>query len=152
MLKGFTDLHSTLRWLVLLFLLWTLFKTMSGLNGKRPFTKADKRPALFLLICCDIQLLVGLALYSMKGWFGVLTGGGAMTSNYNRFYSVEHAFGMLVAIIFVHIGYGSIKKNISDGSKFKRVFWFTFIALVLILATIPWPNRPEIGRPLLPGM
>ena len=152
MLKGLIDLHSTLRWLIIIFILWTLLVSITGMGGKKVFGKSDKRPALFLLICCDLQLLIGIALYSMKGWFGVLTGGTAMASNYNRFYSVEHAFGMLVAIVFVHIGYSSIKKNISDASKFKRLFWFTFIALVLILATIPWPSRPEIGRPLFPGM
>jgi hypothetical protein len=87
----------------------------------------------------------------MNGWWSVLTGGTAMASNYNRYFSVEHATGMLVAIILVHIGYSATKKNIPDGSKFKRLFWFTLAAMVIILATIPWPGR-EIARPLLPGM
>jgi hypothetical protein len=35
--------------------------------------------------------------------------------------------------------------------KYKKAFWFFVVALILILAAIPWPSR-EIGRPLFPGM
>jgi hypothetical protein len=58
---------------------------------------------------------------------------------------------MLVALVLIHIGYSVTKKNIPDGPKFKRLFWYTFIAFVIIIATIPWPCR-EAGRALLPGM
>ena len=135
----------------MLFALLAIVKGLSGMGGKKAFGKGDKRTALFLMICCDIQLLLGLILYFMNGWWAVLTGGTAMASNYNRFFSVEHSVGMLVAIILVHIGYSATKKQIPDASKFRRLFWFTLIAMVIILATIPWPGR-EVARPLLPGM
>jgi len=151
MQKGLLDLHNVMRWLILLFALLTLIKGAGGMSGKKPFTKGDKRVAMFLMISCDIQLLLGLVLYYLNGWWSVLQGGTAMASNYNRFFAVEHGVGMLVAIILIHIGYSATKKNIPDGSKFKRMFWFTLIALILILATIPWPGR-EVARPLLPGM
>jgi hypothetical protein len=145
-------LHNFLRWLVLLFALLTIIKGLGGMNGKKVFTKQDKRWALFLLISCDIQLLIGLVLYFTKGWWGVLTSGASMANKYNRFFSVEHAFGMIVAIVLVHIGYSATKKNIPDASKYKRMFWYTFVAVLIILATIPWPGRDMIGRPLFPGM
>lgn len=151
MQKGLLDLHNVMRWLILLFALLAIIKGIGGMNGKKAFAKADKRIALFLMICCDIQLLLGLILYVLAGWWSVLTGGSAMASNYNRFFAVEHAVGMLVAIILVHLGYSATKKNIPDGSKFKRLFWFTLIAMIIILATIPWPGR-EVARPLFPGM
>ena len=50
------------------------------------------------------------------------------------------------------IGYASIKKDIPDNSKFKKLFWFSTIALLIMLLTIPWPFREMIGRPLFPGM
>ena len=141
-----------MRWLILIFALLTLVKGISGMGGKKTFTASDKRMSLFLMICCDIQLLLGLALYFMNGWWGVLTNGFSMANKTNRFYSVEHAFGMLVAIVLVHIGYSATKKNIPDASKFSRMFWFTLVAMVIIIATIPWPWREIVGRPLFPGM
>ncbi len=145
---GFLHLHNFMRWLVLLFALFILIKGMGGMGGSKKFTAGDKRIAMFLMISCDIQLLLGLALYFMKGWGAVLTSGAAMASKYNRFFSVEHAFGMLVAIVLVHIGYASVKKDIADASKFKKMFWYTLIAVIIILATIPWPRREMVGRPL----
>lgn len=152
MQTGFLHLHNFMRWLVLIFALLTLITAAGGMNGKKTFSAGNKRIALFFLISCDIQLVLGLALYFMYGWWNVLTSGAAMASKYNRFFSVEHLFGMLVALVLIHIGYSSTKKNIPDVSKFKRLFWFTFIAVILILATIPWPGREMIGRPLFPGM
>ncbi|MGN6566539.1 MAG: hypothetical protein ACTHJ0_01235 [Flavipsychrobacter sp.] len=145
-------IHNIFRWLILLFALLTLVKGFGGMGGKKAFTAGDKRSAMFLMICCDIQLLLGLILYFVNGWFGVLTGGTAMSSDNNRFFSVEHAFGMIVAIILVHIGYSATKKNIPDASKYKRMFWFTLIAVIVILGTIPWPGAGMHGRPLLPRM
>jgi len=152
MQKGLLDLHNVMRWLILLFALLAIIKGLSGMNGKKPFGKGDRRIALFLMICCDIQLLLGLVLYYLNGWWSVLTGGTSMASKPNRFFSVEHAFGMILAIILVHIAYSATKKNIPDGSKFRRLFWLTLIAIIIILATIPWPGREMVGRPLFPGM
>lgn len=153
MLTGIQHLHNFLRWFVLLFALWTIIKTMGGLGGGRQFTKSDKRPALLLMITADIQLLLGLVLYVGKDWFKVLTsGGGFMKMPALRFWAMEHMLGMLIAIILIHIGYASIKKDITDAAKFKKVFWFTLIALIIIFITIPWPFREIVGRPLFPGM
>ena len=150
--QGLLHLHNFLRWLVLLFALLVIIRSLGGMGGGKTFAAGDKRMALFLLISCDIQLLLGLALYFMKNWVTVLTSGGVMASKYNRFFAVEHLAGMLIAIILVHIGYSNIKKDIPDSSKFKMLFWYTLIALVIICITIPWPFREIVGRPLFPGM
>ena len=153
MQQGLLHLHNFLRWIVLLFGILVIIRSISGMGGKKEFAAGDKRMALFLLISCDIQLLLGIALYFMKGWFTVLTSGADIMANkMNRFFAVEHATGMLIAIILIHIGYSAIKKNIPDSSKFKKLFWFTFIAFIIILVTIPWPFREIVGRPLFPGM
>lgn len=127
------------------------------MGGNKAFTKSDKRPALLLLITADIQLLIGLYLYFVGAWgiknINNMGGMGAiMKDKASRFWGVEHITGMLVAIILIHIGYSVIKKDIADGSKFKKLFWYTFLALVVILATIPWPFRETVGRSLFPGM
>ncbi len=58
---------------------------------------------------------------------------------------------MLIAIVLITIGRSAAKKNIPDAAKFKRSFWFYLIALLIILATVPWPFRAGIGRPWLEG-
>lgn len=152
MLTGIQHLHNFLRWFVIIFALWTIVKSMSGMSGNKPFGKSDKRPALLLMITVDIQLVLGLILYFGKGWWNVLTSGGFMKIAAQRFWAMEHMVGMLIGIILIHIGYSSIKKNIPDGAKFKKVFWFTLIGFIIILATIPWPFREAVGRGLFPGM
>ncbi len=152
MLDGIQHMHNFLRWLVILFAVWTLISSMGGLSGAKTFTKVHKRPALLLMIMVDLQLLLGLVLYFSKGWFKVLTSGGFMGKDAQRFWAMEHFVGMLLGVIFIHMGYSAIKKNISDKSKFSRVFWFTLIGLLIILVTIPWPFREVVGRPLFPGM
>lgn len=123
------------------------------MSGKKAFTSGDRKTALFMMISADIQLLLGLALYYMKGWFSLLTSGNLnMSDKYQRFWSVEHITGMLIGIILIHIGYSAAKKNIPDAAKFKKLFWFTLIALIVILATVPWPFRELVGRPWFPGM
>lgn len=150
--QGLLHLHNIMRWVVLIFAIIVIIRGLSGMSGGKTFSNSDKRMALFLMIGADIQLLLGLALYFMKGWNKVLAGGGAMANKALRFWSVEHITGMLIAIILIHIGYSAVKKNISDTTRFKRMFWYTLIALIIILATIPWPFRELVGRPLFPGM
>lgn len=157
MQQGLIHLHNLLRWFILIFALWTIMKSAMGMGGNKPFTKSDKRPALLLMITADIQLLLGLMLYFTGAW-GIknvnnMGGFGAiMKDKASRFWGVEHITGMLVALVLIHIGYSVIKKDVADGAKFKKLFWYTFLALVIVIATIPWPFREVIGRPLFPGM
>ena len=111
---------------------------------------------MLLMITADIQLLLGAILYFMGAW-GIKNiqnqGMGAiMKDDVSRFWAIEHMLGMLIGIILIHVGYSEAKKNIPDTAKFKKVFWCTLIALIVILITIPWPFREMIGRPLFPGM
>ncbi|MBP6793780.1 MAG: cytochrome B, partial [Saprospiraceae bacterium] len=52
-----------------------------------------------------------------------------------RFFAVEHPMMMLIAIILITVGYIKGKKQ----NSFKPIFWYYLIALLLILAGIPWP-------------
>ncbi|RYZ49743.1 MAG: hypothetical protein EOP49_15560 [Sphingobacteriales bacterium] len=154
MQQGLLHLHNFMRWVVLLMAIITIVKSLSGMSGKRAFTNGDRKTALFLMISADIQLLLGFALYFMRGWFDTLSAGGnVMADKVSRFWSVEHIAGMLLGIILIHVGYSASKKNITDSAKFSKLFWFTLIALIVILATIPWPFREAgIAKPWFPGM
>jgi hypothetical protein len=142
-------LHNLLRWAVLLFGLWTVFSAMSGIAAKRNYTTADGKANFFFMLSCDIQLLLGLVLYSANSWFNILKQPGTMKNAYARFFSLEHGLMMIIALILVHVGRVSVKKAITPAAKHKRTLLFFGLALVLILAAIPWPFRETIARPLL---
>jgi hypothetical protein len=153
-LPNFLYIHSILRYFILFFALIVVVQSIVGMMGKRKFRPVNKQAALTLLICCDIQLLLGLVLYYFNVMSsGMLNGGDVMSNSYKRFYAVEHSVGMIAAIVLVHIGYSVAKKNIDDDRKFKRLFWCSFIALGIFFAMIPWSSRPgNVGRPNIPHM
>jgi hypothetical protein len=143
-------LHSWLRWIVLLTGLVALVRAIAGMNGKRAWTPADAKPGLFFIISCDLQFLLGLALYlvfspTVQAAFGNI--GAAMRNPEYRFYVVEHAIGMILAIALAHVGRVRSKKAKTDAAKFKGAAIFYGLALLIILGSIPWPGMPG-GRPL----
>ena len=141
-------LHSLLRWAVVILGLWTLINALTGYFGKRAYTANDNRSNLFFMISCDIQLLIGLALYIHNGWFDRLKDmGNNMKDPYLRFFTMEHLTLMLVAWVLVHIGRATVKKADTDAAKHKKMLIFFGLAIVLIIAAIPWPFRQAIGRP-----
>ena len=149
-MQAITILHSLLRWAVLLFGVWTLLNALTGVFTKRNYSASDNRSNLFFMISCDIQLLLGLILYFTNGWFDRLKHlGDNMKDPYSRFFTMEHMSMMLLAWILVHIGRSSVKKAPTDAAKHKRMLIFFGLAIVLILASIPWPGREAIGRPLM---
>jgi hypothetical protein len=155
MYQGLLHLHNIGRWVIIILLLVALIKSISGLAGNKPFTSGDKKTGLFLMITAHIMLLIGLYQWFAGPWGlqNIQSKGmkAIMHDNVFRFWAVEHITGMVIAIILITIGRGSAKKNISDRAKHRRSFWFYFIALIIIIATVPWPFR-EVARPLFPGM
>ncbi len=146
-------IHSVLRWAVLLFGLWTLINALSGFFTKRAYSAGDNRTSLFFMISCDIQLLLGLFLYFNGVWFDTLKTytKDVMANGALRFFALEHGLMMIIAWILVHIGRSTVKRSGNDVQKHKKsLIWFG-IALVIILAMIPWPFRAAgIARELFP--
>lgn len=151
--NGLLHLHSLLRWVILILLVIAIVKSYTGMTAGKPFSAGDKKVGLFLMISAHTTLLVGLYLWFFGPWgvasIGNLGFGAVMKDRVLRYYAVEHTTGMLIAIVLITIGRGVAKKRIPDVVKYKRTFWFFLIALVIILATAPWPFRAGIGRPWL---
>lgn len=143
-------LHNLLRWVVLLAGVWTLLNALRGTFNKSPFTANDNRSNLIFMISCDIQLLLGLILYFNNAWYERLKSGmgPVMKDSFLRFFTVEHISMMLIAWILVHVGRTSVKRAATDAAKHKKMLIFFGLALLLILAAIPWPFRTEIAKPL----
>ena len=146
-------IHSILRWAVVLFGLWALVNAFSGVFSKRTYTAGDKRTGFFFMLSCDIQLLLGLILYFNGLWFNMLKSNAkeVMKDGVARFFTVEHSLMMIIAWILVHVGYSMVKRADTDAKKHKKSLIFFGLAILIILAMIPWPFRqPGIGREWFP--
>lgn len=141
-------LHSLIRWLILLFAFWTLISAIGGISANRNYTSADSRANFFFMLGMDIQLLIGLILYFTGVWFDRLKHlGDNMKDAMLRFFTMEHGLLMIIAWVLVHAGRVAVKKASSPRTKFKRTIIYFGIALLLILAAIPWPFREAVARP-----
>jgi hypothetical protein len=146
------QVHSILRWVILILLFLSIVQSFIGWMRRRELREVDTKLWLFTMISAHTTLLIGLILLFF-GRFGILSTGlpegvMLMKDKFYRFYWVEHPVGMLVATILITIGRGVVKKQITDPLKYKRAFWLFLLALLIILATIPWPGREIIGRGL----
>ena len=142
MLTGLTHMHSLLRWVILILLIYTLIRSFQGKAGKE---------AKFLTITSHIMLLIGLAQWFLGSWGLKLiqnVGMGEVMKNASqRFFAVEHIFTMIIAIALITVGGVSVRKGKSNAK------WFYLIALILILMRIPWPfMEAGIARGWFPGM
>lgn len=142
-------IHSILRWVILVLILVAIFRSFGA--GNKPFTDGHRKNGLFLMIACDIMLLIGLIQW-FTGGFGLKAiqnngMGAVMKDGVMRFFAVEHLLMMIVAIVLVHVGYSFSKKNISDAKKHTKTSLFYILALLVMLAAIPWPFREAgMGR------
>jgi hypothetical protein len=140
MITGIQHLHSTLRWVVLILLVLTLIRAWTNRSGS--FSVQQAKLGLFTMISIHVQLLLGLVLYVQKGWMAKLGDSSIMGVTRDRFFTVEHPAGMLIAIVFGTLGHSLVKRASDDAVKYRRQLIYFGIALILILASIPWPIRP----------
>jgi len=121
-------LHNLVRWIVLLTLLWALYRVYRGRLEQRTWANADRISTLVFTISLDVQMLLGLVLAVIVGYadFGRLM--------------IDHITPMFIAVVFAHLGSVLTKKAVTDEQKFRRAtIWFTLI-LVVILIAIPWSS------------
>ena len=136
------NVHSYWAYLVLAILIFAVINAILGLSKKKQFTDKDIRIGLFALIVSHMQLLIGLAWYFMSPWFSALTEdtGAVMKEKSLRLLAVEHPVMMVLAIVFITIGWSKHKKKTTDSAKFKTFAIFYGIGLLLMLSKIPWNN------------
>ncbi|MBC7586740.1 MAG: hypothetical protein H7178_00155 [Chitinophagaceae bacterium] len=143
MYNGLIHLHNVMRWIIIVLLLLNIIKMFSG-NKNIVWSK-------WLLISSHIMLIIGLYQYFFGNWgFKLFKAYGAevMKTASLRFWAVEHITGMVLAIALITIGHISFKKT---GNTKKTAILYT-IALIVILAVVPWPFRAGIGRQWFPGI
>lgn len=132
--------HSGLRWIVLALLIAAIFTAYKKWSAKD--TNETKQPFLFNLIAVHIQTVIGLILYFISPKVQHVEG--MMGNAVLRFYGMEHILMMIIAAVLVTIGYSKGKRQAAP-QRYKTLMTYNLIALIIILAAIPWPFREMLG-------
>ncbi|MFT3947277.1 MAG: hypothetical protein QM763_09915 [Agriterribacter sp.] len=149
MYSTFLALHSLLRWVVVLTLLFALYKAYSGWLSKKTFTRSDNSARLWAVMFVHIEFIIGLVLYFTSPIIEFFRNNfkEAVHQKDVRFFGMEHSVMMLVAVILITIGSAKARRKNTDVEKFKTLaIWFT-IGFIIMLISIPWPFSPFAGRP-----
>jgi hypothetical protein len=142
--------HSLLRYIILLLAVIVIYQSFVGLNKQTPIGNVQNKISLALLVSTHVMLVIGLYQY-IFGAQGIAllkaNGSAVMKDSVLRFFAVEHIFVMVIATVLITMGRALSKKGKSNLQSNKRLFWFTLIALLLILSRIPWPfTQAGAGR------
>jgi succinate dehydrogenase hydrophobic anchor subunit len=143
-------LHSIDRWVIIVLALVVIFRAIAVRPAAGAGPGRKDRWELFLMIAADVQLLIGVLLYFVTPWVATFleAPGAAMGNAVTRFWTVEHGFGMIIAIALIHGGRIAARRAATERSRRRRIAIWIGIALLIILVTTPWPFM-DYGRPLL---
>jgi putative Ca2+/H+ antiporter (TMEM165/GDT1 family) len=144
--------HNVVRWIVVILGSVAVIRAFWGWFGKKEWTLSERKIGILFTSAIDVQLLLGIILYFVVSEWGlktILNQGMSfvMSDSTYRFFAIEHAFLMILGVIFAHLGSMLPKKVDDSQSKFKSAAIWFMLALVVIFAGIPWATRP-----LFPGL
>ena len=138
---GLLHLHSVLRYAVLILVLLSIFQALSA--GSKPYTPANKKVNLFVLISAHTQLIIGLVLYFISPNVDF----SKMSEPTFRYWNVEHISMMILAIALITVGYSKSKKAVESKAKHRAIYIYYTLAIVIVLLAIftmkdrnPWYN------------
>jgi cytochrome bd-type quinol oxidase subunit 2 len=139
MYQFLVNLHSGFRYIVLLLLLVVIIKSLQSWLTKKAYTSLDNKLSLWLLIATHLQLVFGLLLYFISP--AVQFNSTTMKDASTRYWTVEHFFMMILAIVLITIARISHKKLTSHEAKHKRLFLLNVVALIIIVVAIVSSHR-----------
>ena len=142
-------LHSFWRWLVLLSLIYAIYRSASGWLGNKLFTVTDNAVRHVTATIAHVQLALGYILYFISPLVIYFRSHFSESSEQPelRFFGIIHIVFMTLAIILITIGSSLAKRAGDDINKFRIMTIFFLVALLLIFAAIPWPFSPFSNRP-----
>lgn len=134
--------HSWFRWLVLIAGLQLIYQMYSGWITKRTWSPDNVRSVSLFNEVLSYQVGMGILLYCFMsplpraGWIDFAF---TMKNPVLRFWTLEHAVSMLIAISSYQIGkFYSLKKAAVE-NKFKAMSITITFSMFAILIGIPWP-------------
>lgn len=149
MYQALTFLHSTVRWFVILSLLYSIFRAYRSYVNKASFTPTDNLIRHWTATIAHIQLMLGIVLYTQSPLVKYFWKNTDETFNDLEFlfFGLIHIVLMLTAIIVLTIGSAAAKRRAEDRHKFKTMLVYFSAALLIIIIAIPWPFSPLAHRP-----
>ncbi|HEY8928289.1 MAG TPA: cytochrome B [Mucilaginibacter sp.] len=143
MYSFFLQMHSGLRYIVLILVLSAIIQSLLGWLGQKPYTEANRKINLFALISVHTQLLAGIVLFFLSP--NVQFNSGTMKNDVTRYFTVEHWVGMVIAIALITIGHSKSKKIVLPESKHRTIAIFYIVAMVVIVATLAVGHLSLLG-------
>ena len=143
-------LHSYLRWPLLLLFILLLIRGMTGWARGAKWQPGDSALLRWAANVLALEFLIGLLLYvglspSTRLAFEDIRA--ALRDGQLRYYLVEHSLLMAVAVTFMSIATGRIRRTAAK-NRFRNTVTAVLITLVIVAIAIPWPGT-RAGRPLL---
>lgn len=137
-----------MRWLVLISLVYAVYRAYTGYRSNAPFTKTDDAVRHWTATIAHIQLLIGILVYTQSPiikyfWRNF---GEAIHQSDPTFFGLIHIFLMVTAIVILTIGSALAKRRHTDNEKFRTMLVWFLIALIIIFIAIPWPFSPLANR------
>lgn len=133
--------HSGWRYVVFVLLVVAVINALSGWLGKKAYTEGNRKLNVFTLISAHIQLLLGLALYFVNGWYKIDS-----SIAMGRYWKMEHISMMVLAIILITIGNSRSKKVADAVAKHKNIAIFFGLGLIIIIAAILMMVKSDPSR------
>ena len=154
MYSGLLHTHNFMRWVVLALAIYAGVRYLIGWQQNKNFTRADDSVGLMFVAAIHTQFVIGLVLYFFLSPFTKMffETEGAMGDRVLRYWGVEHIVTMVIAVALAQVGRTMSKRSQVHRLKFKRGAIFYLLALLVMLAAIPWPFLKDVGRPWFPGM
>ena len=132
MQTGFKHLHILLPYLLLLLPLLAIVVSLVKEKNETVAGKPSKL-VLFTLIFSHIQLLIGLVLLAMN--FSAISGTGVniMKDAAIRMKLIEHPIMMILAVVFITIGYSKAKRATNGRDRAKKIAIFYGLGLLITI-------------------
>ncbi|MET4140778.1 hypothetical protein [Pedobacter sp. UYP1] len=144
--------HSIIRWLVLISLSVTIYRSATSLSAKKQFTRTDDLYRHWTATVVHLQFMLGMAMYFKSpavARFKIIGIDTARGITESTFFGIIHISMMIAAVVLVTLGSAFAKRYQEDTKKFNTLLFYFGIALLIILAAIPWPFSPLAQRPFL---
>lgn len=144
-------LHSLIRWLVIISLIYAIYKAYNGYKTNQKFSYSDTLIRQWATTFTHIQLTIGIILYIQSPiikyfWKNVPE---AIQNFDVLFYTLIHPTLMTIGAIILTIGAALSKRKSTDKEKFKIMLIWFIIAFMVFLIAVPWPFSILSQRPYI---
>ena len=133
MQTGFKHLHILLPYLLLLLPVLAIVVSLVKEKNETVSGKPSKL-VLFTLIFSHVQLLVGLVLLVVN----IMSNSNIMKTPELRKKLVEHPAMMILAVVFITIGYSKAKRATNGRDRAKKIAIFYGLGLLISIVTMSY--------------